>query len=117
MIIYGELTFRSWRRKVQVMIEGPGHIALNEIAGNMMLEKRLYHAKGIADVRKWDDGMSHARRDLNWQKMFDLAIDSERAIYYLESSKPEDLEPCTMCGKMCAVRNMNLALAGKEIDL
>lgn len=43
LIVLGELTKRAWEKNVQVMIEGPGHMALDEIAGNMMLEKRLCH--------------------------------------------------------------------------
>ena len=43
LITLGELTKRAWERNVQVMIEGPGHMAMNEIAGNMMMEKRLCH--------------------------------------------------------------------------
>ncbi|MBU1248980.1 MAG: phosphomethylpyrimidine synthase ThiC [Proteobacteria bacterium] len=43
LIELGALTKRAWERNVQVMIEGPGHMAMNEIAGNMMLEKRLCH--------------------------------------------------------------------------
>lgn len=43
LIVLGELTRRAWGRNVQVMIEGPGHMALNEIAANMLLQKRLCH--------------------------------------------------------------------------
>lgn len=43
LIILGELTKRAWEQDVQVMIEGPGHMSLNEIAPNMLLEKRLCH--------------------------------------------------------------------------
>lgn len=43
LITLGELTKRAWEKGVQVMIEGPGHMALNEIAANMMLEKKLCH--------------------------------------------------------------------------
>ncbi|GAE86887.1 hydroxymethylpyrimidine phosphate synthase ThiC [Acetivibrio straminisolvens JCM 21531] len=41
LIVLGELTKRAWDKNVQVMIEGPGHMAINEIAANMVLEKRL----------------------------------------------------------------------------
>jgi len=41
LILLGELTRRAWAKGVQVMIEGPGHMAVNEIAGNVMLQKRL----------------------------------------------------------------------------
>jgi phosphomethylpyrimidine synthase len=43
LIVLGELTRRAWARNVQVMIEGPGHMAINEIAANMLMEKRLCH--------------------------------------------------------------------------
>ena len=39
----GELTERAWRRGVQVMIEGPGHVPLDQIEYNMKLERRLCH--------------------------------------------------------------------------
>ena len=64
-----------------------------------------------------DDAMSQARVDLDWDKMFDLAIDPEKAIAYRKSSQPEESDTCTMCGKMCAVRNMNRVLEGKDIQL
>lgn len=43
LIELGKLTKRAWEAGVQVMIEGPGHMALDEIAANMKLEKRLCH--------------------------------------------------------------------------
>lgn len=43
LIELGLLTKRSWAKDVQVMIEGPGHMAMNEIAANMQIEKRLCH--------------------------------------------------------------------------
>jgi len=41
LIELGNLARRAWEKDVQVMIEGPGHMAMNEIAANMQLEKRL----------------------------------------------------------------------------
>jgi phosphomethylpyrimidine synthase len=43
LIEIGKLTKRAWEAGVQVMVEGPGHMALDEIAANMKLEKRLCH--------------------------------------------------------------------------
>ena len=43
LIVLGELTRRAWARNVQVIIEGPGHMAINEIAANMLMQKRLCH--------------------------------------------------------------------------
>ena len=178
LIILGELTSRAWAEDVQVMIEGPGHMPLNEIVPNMLLEKKLCHgapfyvlgplvtdvapgydhitsaiggaiaaaagadflcyvtpaehlrlpdledmkegiiasriaahaadiAKGLPGARKWDDEMSAARRRLDWERMFELAIDPEKARQYRSSSQPDEQDTCTMCGKMCAVRQMN----------
>jgi phosphomethylpyrimidine synthase len=39
----GELTERAWRKGVQVMIEGPGHVPLDQIEFNMKLQRRLCH--------------------------------------------------------------------------
>jgi len=43
LVELGNLTRRAWEKDVQVMIEGPGHMALNEIAANVTLQKRLCH--------------------------------------------------------------------------
>ena len=43
LIELGILTERAWKKNVQVMVEGPGHMAINEIAPNMILQKRLCH--------------------------------------------------------------------------
>ena len=178
LIVLGELTKKSWKRNVQVMIEGPGHMAINEIAANVLLEKKLCHgapfyvlgpivtdiapgydhitsaiggavagasgadflcyvtpaehlklpdledmkegifaariaahaadiAKGAAGARNWDNKMSEARRNLDWERMFSLAIDPEKPRRYRESSKPEQEDTCTICGELCAVRSMN----------
>ena len=39
----GELTERAWRHGVQVMVEGPGHVPLDQIEYNMKLQRRLCH--------------------------------------------------------------------------
>jgi len=39
----GELTERAWRRGVQVMVEGPGHVPFDQIEYNMKLQRRLCH--------------------------------------------------------------------------
>jgi len=188
LIVLGELTKRAWEKNVQVMIEGPGHMAINEIAPNMVLEKKLCHgapfyvlgpivtdiapgydhitsaiggdiaaangadflcyvtpaehlrlpdiddmkegiiaariaahaadiAKGIKGAREWDYQMSEARRNLDWNRMFELAIDREKAERYRKSSMPEDEDTCTMCGRMCAVKNTNKALKGEKINI
>ena len=43
LMTLGELTERAWERDMQVMIEGPGHVPLHQIAANVHLQKRLCH--------------------------------------------------------------------------
>ena len=41
--VLGDLTLKAWEKDVQVMIEGPGHVPLNEIERNMKLEREYCH--------------------------------------------------------------------------
>ena len=43
LIELGKLTQRAWDAGVQVMVEGPGHMAIDEIAATVKLQKRLCH--------------------------------------------------------------------------
>ncbi|MFZ5766553.1 MAG: phosphomethylpyrimidine synthase ThiC [Thermodesulfobacteriota bacterium] len=43
LIHLGELTLRAWEAGVQVIIEGPGHMPMDQIQANMLLQKRLCH--------------------------------------------------------------------------
>lgn len=43
LVELGNLTKRAWEKDVQVIVEGPGHMAMNEIAANVTLQKRLCH--------------------------------------------------------------------------
>lgn len=188
LITLGELTKRAWEKNVQVIIEGPGHMPLNEIAANMLLEKKLCHgapfyvlgplvtdiapgydhitsaiggaiaaangadflcyvtpaehlrlpnledmkegiiaskiaahaadiAKNVKGAKEWDYKMSKARQELDWNSMFELAIDPEKARRYRKESTPEHEDTCTMCGKMCAMRNMNKVMQGKDVNI
>lgn len=188
LIELGALTRRAWEKDVQVMVEGPGHMALDEIAANMKLQKRLCHnapfyvlgplvtdiapgydhitsaiggavaaasgadflcyvtpaehlrlpdvndvkegivackiaahaadiAKGVPHAREWDGRMACARHKMDWDGMFDAAVDGEKARAYFESAPPQDKHTCSMCGKMCAVRTTNRILEGKTVTL
>lgn len=188
LIEIGKLTKRAWDAGIQVMVEGPGHMALDEIAANMKMEKRLCHnapfyvlgplvtdiapgydhitaaiggavaassgadflcyvtpaehlrlpdandvreglvatkiaahaadiAKGIPHARDIDNRMSDARRRVDWEEMFSLALDPEKPRKYFESAPPSNEGTCTMCGKMCAVRTVNTIMDGLVIDL
>lgn len=190
LIRLGELTNRAWDHNVQVMVEGPGHVPLNQIAANMEIQKTLCMgapfyvlgpivtdiapgydhitgaiggaiaamngaaflcyvtpaehlalpnvedvkqgiiaskiaahaadiAKGIPGARDLDDKMADARRTLDWNVQFECALDPVTARTIRGSRAPEEdhSDTCSMCGKFCAVRNMNKALAGEYIDI
>jgi phosphomethylpyrimidine synthase len=74
-------------------------------------------AKGLPGAKEWDYKMSAARKNLDWETMFSLALDPEKPRKYRESSMPEHDGVCTMCGKMCAMRTMNKALRGEHVDV
>lgn len=186
----GELTKRAWDKDVQVMIEGPGHVPMDQIAANMKVEQTICHgapfytlgplvtdiapgydhitaaiggaiaamngaaflcyvtpaehlalpnvddvregiiaskiaahaadiAKGIPCARDQDDRMAEARRKLDWEAQWKECLDPETAKAIRDSRAPEDdhSDTCSMCGKFCAVRSMNKALAGEYIDI
>ena len=41
LVRLGELTKRAWAHNVQVMVEGPGHVPLNQVAANMEIQKTI----------------------------------------------------------------------------
>jgi phosphomethylpyrimidine synthase len=63
--------------------------------------------------------MAAARRKLDWDAQWKECLDPETAKAIRDSRAPEDdhSDTCSMCGKFCAVRSMNKALAGEYIDI
>ena len=53
--------------------------------------------------------MAEARHKVDWEEMFRLSMDEEKARRYFESTPPSDRHTCSMCGKMCAVRTTNMS--------
>ncbi len=188
LITLGELTKRAWEKDVQVMVEGPGHMPLDQIAANMKIQQTICQgapfyvlgplvtdvapgydhitaaiggavaaaygasflcyvtpaehlrlpdledvkegiiasriaahaadvAKGIKGAVDWDNRMSEARKKLDWEGMFELSIDPEKARRYRASAKPEKEDTCSMCGNFCAVKNMNRILDGEIVNI
>ena len=173
LLVIGELVERAREYGVQAMVEGPGHMPLNDIQSNIEVMKRVtreapYFVLGplvtdiapgydhfvggiggalagfcgadflcyvtpaehlclpdVGDVRDGviatriaahaadlargidrdvDFNFSKARENLNWEKMFSLCIDSKKAKEYRKKRLPtEDLNTCSMCGKLCAI--------------
>jgi phosphomethylpyrimidine synthase len=167
----------------QMLVEGPGHVPLDEVEGNIQLQKRMsggapYYMLGpistdvapgydhitaaigaaqssrfgadlicyitpaehlalpneqdvidgvkaakvaayIGDMNKYpekgrerDKQMSKARRDLDWNKQFELALFPEDARAIRASRTPEDEQTCTMCGDFCASRGAGKLFSG-----
>ena len=74
-------------------------------------------AKKVPGARDWDDQMSLARKKLDWEEMYKLSIDPEKARRYHEEAAPEKEDTCSMCGNFCAVKNMNRILDGEIVSI
>lgn len=176
LLVLGELVDRARARGVQVMVEGPGHMPLNQIESNMKLMKKLCNdapfyvlgplvtdaapgydhivgaiggtlaaihgadflcyvtpaehlclpniedvkegvmasriAAHSADVvnnvygsRERDYTISKARRDLDWETIFQSTLDPIQARKRKMDSESKDEDHCTMCGNLCAIKN------------
>lgn len=68
--------------------------------------------KGIPCAAEWDLAISVARKDLDWEKQIELAIDPEEAKYIRETRNPSGSKGCAMCGKYCAMK-----ILSKYLDL
>ena len=102
------------------------HLALpnvDDVKQGIIASKIAAHAadiaKGIPGARDIDDRMGDARRNLDWDAQFECALDPVTAKAIRDSRSPEEdhSDTCSMCGKFCAVRSMNKALAGETIDI
>lgn len=83
----------------------------NDVHEGVMAARIAAHAgdiaKGIVGARDWDDTMSRARKALDWETMYRLALDPEKARRMREMSEAAGSDVCTMCGPLCAVRTDN----------
>ncbi|HUU28424.1 MAG TPA: phosphomethylpyrimidine synthase ThiC [archaeon] len=176
LIVLGELVDRARKAGVQAMVEGPGHVPLDQIRLNIQMQKEICKgapfyvlgplvtdiapgydhitaaiggavagaagadflcyvtpaehlclptvedvhtgviamriaahaadlAKGLPGAADWDLEMSRARKKLDWQRMFSLAIDPPLARKARESRMPRDEKFCTMCAELCALKD------------
>jgi len=181
LIILGQLQHRAHQAGVQAMIEGPGHVPLDQIAENMRIEKKLCNgapfyvlgplpidigagydhivgaiggavasaagadmlcyvtpaehlrlptledvrdgiiafkiaaacgdvSKGVRGARERNFEMSRARKLLDWEGMYRLAIYGARAKEMRMESEDFDSAVCTMCGTLCAVNIDNATI-------
>ncbi len=183
LLINCELAELGREMGCQMLVEGPGHMPLDEIETNIKLQKRMsgdapYYMLGpiasdvapgydhitaaigsaqssrfgadlicyitpaehlalpneqdvidgvkaakvaayVGDMNKYpekarerDRQMSKARRDLDWQKQFELALFPDDARAIRASRVPEDENTCTMCGDFCASRGAGTLFKG-----
>jgi phosphomethylpyrimidine synthase len=62
-------------------------------------------ARGYPGAQEWDDAISRAKIDLDWERMLSLCIDPEKARNYRSSLPPQgDDGVCSMCGEFCAIK-------------
>lgn len=179
LVINCELAEIGLQMGCQMMVEGPGHVPLDEIEANIILQKRMsndapYYMLGpiatdvapgfdhiaaaigaacssrygadlicyitpaehlalptiedvktgvkvakvavhIGDMNKYKDkgrqrdlAISKARRDLDWDAQFALALYGNEARKIREARQPSLADTCTMCGSFCALRNANI---------
>ncbi|MDD1654815.1 MAG: phosphomethylpyrimidine synthase ThiC [Methanomicrobiales archaeon] len=176
LLINAELADQAHAAGVQVIVEGPGHIPIDEIETNVVLQKRVSNRKPfymlgpiVTDIapgyddrvaaigaaissshgadficyvtpaehlalptpeevyegvistriaahvgdmvklkkRDADLEMGHARRALDWERQFQVAINPERAKAIRAERMPADADGCTMCGDYCAIKIVN----------
>jgi phosphomethylpyrimidine synthase len=176
LLINAELADKAHAAGVQTIVEGPGHIPIDEIEANVILQKRVTNRKPfymlgplVTDIapgyddrvaaigaalsssygadficyvtpsehlalptpeevyegvmssriaahvgdmiklgkRDADLEMGHARRDLDWERQFAVAINPEHAREIRKERLPADAETCTMCGDYCALKIVN----------
>ena len=173
--ILGELALRARKEGVQVMIEGPGHIPINQVQANVQLAKRLTHnsplyflgplvtdiapgydhitsaiggamaasygvdficyvtpaehlrlpdvndvkegviaskiaahsadiVKNVKGAREKDYQMSKYRKERNWEKQKEFAIDPEKFEKERLKIAPNLKDTCSMCGEFCSMK-------------
>ncbi len=175
LIILGDLAKRAVEQGVGVMIEGPGHVPIDQIETNIKIEKQLCNgapfyvlgplvtdiapgydhitsaiggaiagmagadflcyvtpaehlrlpdiedvkqgiiasriaahaadiARGVKGALDWDMKMAKARKAMDWESQYRLAIDPQKAREYRESVSLQDTDVCSMCGEFCPIK-------------
>lgn len=180
LMVLGKLVERARKAGVQAMVEGPGHVPINQIEANVRIEKTVckgapfyvlgplvcdvaagydhiagaiggalaaYHgadflcyvtpsehlslptaedvrtgviasriAAHSADLARgrgalWDRKMSEARKAFDWEAMFDLSMDHERAKALRDRRRSKSPQVCSMCGELCAMKMVDQMLS------
>ncbi|HNX01248.1 MAG TPA: phosphomethylpyrimidine synthase ThiC [Candidatus Cloacimonadota bacterium] len=61
-------------------------------------------SKGILSARATDDQIAKARREMNWERIFELSVDPEYARERKVTTSESSTDHCSMCGELCAIR-------------
>ena len=94
------------------------HLALptnDDIREGTIVTRIAAHAADLAKegqkerARAVDDKMAHARKNLDWDTQFELAIDGEKA-KKIRDSRNTGSDACSMCGDLCAMKIVSKAL-------
>jgi phosphomethylpyrimidine synthase len=89
------------------------HLALptvDEVYEGVMSSRIAAHVGDMIKLKKTRDAdleMGHARRDLDWERQFQVAMNPERARAIRAERMPADTDGCTMCGDYCALKIVN----------
>ena len=71
-------------------------------------------ARGIPGAMEWDNALSKAKMDLDWDAMISLCVDPEKARSYRQSLPPQgDSKLCSICGEFCAIRRSKNVVENK----
>jgi phosphomethylpyrimidine synthase len=60
--------------------------------------------KGIASAWDRDRTMTEARAVFDWETMFSMSVDPEKARRIKNRGKSDTADVCTMCGDFCALK-------------
>jgi phosphomethylpyrimidine synthase len=90
--------------------------SVEDVKEGVIAARIAAHSANLAKGLGWekDVEMAKARRDLDWDKMFQLVIDPKKAKWYRDQRKPSHEEFCSMCGDMCAIKLPKKYLRGEE---
>lgn len=70
--------------------------------------------KGVKSAWDKDRKMSEARRRFDWETMFSLSVNPDKARQMRQRSEDKDRDVCTMCGDFCALKTYNRAFGEED---
>ena len=81
---------------------------VDDVREGVIAARIAAHAGDLVKLREraieWDNKMSGARKKRDWEEMFRLSIDKEKARKYRSEIPSSDIDQCSMCGEFCAMK-------------